>query len=308
MLIEGQEETGGGGIEEFVQAPTPSCVEADAIVIADVGNYALGVPTLTTSLRGMAALDVEVETLAGAVHSGMFGGPAPDALIALCRMLATLHDDDGQRGRGGPGDDRLRRRELRRGRLPHDAGVLPGVDLIGSGTIADRLYGKPSINVIGIDAPGGRRRRQRAHPQGPGPRERAPRARAGPRRGAGPRSAHHLQAAAPWDVRVEGRPRRRRRGVPGAHRRAGLRGRGHAALRAAYGKDVVHYGEGGSIPLVAAFLEAVPGAEMILWGAEEPRSQIHAPDESVDLAELERCVLAEALFINEMAALGRPQS
>ena len=73
------------------------------------------------------------------------------------------------------------------------------------------------------------------------------------------------------------------------------------AMAAAYGKDVVHYGEGGSIPLVAAFLGAIPGAEMILWGAEEPQCKIHAPNESVDLGELEHCALAEAMFIAGMA-------
>ena len=105
VLIEGSEECGGGGIEEFVHE-NAELLAADVIVISDVGNYALGVPTLTTSLRGMAACDVEVETLVGAVHSGMFGGPAPDALIAL-----SAHDRDparrgGQRRRRGARDAR----------------------------------------------------------------------------------------------------------------------------------------------------------------------------------------------------------
>ena len=152
VLIEGQEENGQGGMEGFVEA-NAELLKADVIVISDVGDYSLGVPTLTTSLRGVAALDVEVETLEGAVHSGMFGGPAPDALIALTRMIATLHEADGTvavKGLdvvaydGAPYDEAAFR---------EDAGVLPGVDLVGAGSIADRLYGRPSINVIGIDAP-----------------------------------------------------------------------------------------------------------------------------------------------------------
>ncbi|MFA5124079.1 M20/M25/M40 family metallo-hydrolase, partial [Zavarzinia sp.] len=136
VLIEGQEESGQGGIEEFVKA-NADLLKADVIVIADVGNYSIGVPTLTTSLRGMAALDVEVETLEGAVHSGMFGGPAPDALIALTHMIATLHDADGTvavKGLdvveydGAPYDEAAFR---------VDAGVLDGVDLVGAGSIAD---------------------------------------------------------------------------------------------------------------------------------------------------------------------------
>ena len=117
VLIEGQEESGQGGIEEFVKA-NAELLKADVIVIADVGNYSLGVPTLTTSLRGTAALDVEVATLEGAVHSGMFGGPAPDALIALVRMIATLHRRRRHSGRRRARRRRLRRRRLRRGGLP----------------------------------------------------------------------------------------------------------------------------------------------------------------------------------------------
>jgi acetylornithine deacetylase/succinyl-diaminopimelate desuccinylase-like protein len=298
VLIEGQEEAGEGGIEQFVHA-NAELLKADVIVISDVGNYALGVPTLTTSLRGMAALDVEVETLAGAVHSGMFGGPAPDALIALCRMIATLHDAAGDpvvKGLttmeydGAPYDEAAFRT---------DAGVLDGVDLIGSGTIADRLYGKPSINVIGIDAPKVDGAANALIPKA--------RARVSVRLAPGqvPDEAMqavkaHLEAAAPWNVRVKVTP-----GTTGDGFLAKTDGPAYAAaanaMAEAYGKDVVHYGEGGSIPLVAAFLEAIPGAEMILWGAEEPLCKIHAPNESVDLAELERCTLSEALFIAGLA-------
>jgi len=152
VLIEGQEECGQGGIEEFVKAHA-ELLKADVIVISDVGTYSVGVPTLTTSLRGVAALDVEVETLAGAVHSGMFGGPAPDALIALARMIATLHDADGAVAVRGLDRDEYDGASYEEAAYRSDAGVLPGVDLVGAGTVAERLYGRPSINVIGIDAP-----------------------------------------------------------------------------------------------------------------------------------------------------------
>ena len=294
VLIEGQEENGQGGIDEFVKA-NAELLKADVIVISDVGNYSIGVPTLTTSLRGMAALDVEVETLEGAAHSGMFGGPAPDALIALTRMIATLHDADGTvavKGLdvidydGAPYDEAAFR---------NDAGVLPGVDLIGAGSIADRLYGRPSINVIGIDAPVVDGAANALIPKA--------RARVSVRLAPGqdPEQAQalvsrHLEAVAPWRVKVKVTPGSTGQGFLAetggpAYAAAG------AALQAAFQKDVVHFGEGGSIPLVAAFLEAQPGAEMILWGCEEPQCKIHAPNESVDLAEVERCVLAEALFI-----------
>ena len=298
VLIEGQEENGQGGIEAFVKA-NAELLKADVIVISDVGNYSLGVPTLTTSLRGMAALDVEVETLEGAVHSGMYGGPAPDALIALAHMIATLHDAAGTVAvdgldvvayDGAPYDEAAFRA---------DAGVLDGVDLIGAGSIADRLYGRPSINVIGIDAPAVDGAANALLPKA--------RARVSVRLAPGQDPAEaqavvakHLEAAAPWRVKVRVTP-----GSVGQGFLARTDGPAYAAasdaMAAAFQKDVVHYGEGGSIPLVVAFLEALPAAEMILWGCEEPQCKIHAPNESVDLAELEHMVLAETLFIAGLA-------
>ena len=298
VLIEGQEECGRGGIEEFVKA-NAELLKADVIVISDVGNYSLGVPTLTTSLRGMAALDVEVETLAGAVHSGMFGGPAPDALIALARMIATLHDADGTVAVQGLNVDEYNGADYDETAYRNDAGVLFGVDLIGVGTVAERLYGRPSINVIGIDAPAvdgaanvlipkARARLSVRLTPGQDPAE------------AQAAVAKHVEAVAPWHVKVKVTP-----GGVGEGFLARTDGPAYAAaaaaMAAAFQKEVVHYGVGGSIPLVAAFLAAQPGAEMILWGCEEPQCKIHAPDESVDLAELERCVLAETLFIAELA-------
>ena len=298
VLIEGQEECGDGGIEEFVKA-NAELLKADVIVISDVGNYALGVPTLTTSLRGMAACDVEVETLEGAVHSGMFGGPAPDSLIALCRIVATLHDDKGDVAVKGLATMEYDGADYDEVAYRTDAGVLPGVGLIGSGSIGQRLYGKPSINVIGIDAPQVDGAANALIPKA--------RARISVRLAPGQEPADalkavqaHLEAAAPWDVKVKVTP-----GTVGEGFLAKTDGPAYAAatraMAAAYGKDVVHYGEGGSIPLVAAFLGAIPGAEMILWGAEEPQCKIHAPNESVDLGELEHCALAEAMFIAGMA-------
>ena len=298
VLIEGQEEVGGGGIEEFVRA-NAELLKADVIVISDVGNYALGVPTLTTSLRGMAACDVEVETLEGAVHSGMFGGPAPDALIALSRMVASLHDDAGDVAVRGLATMEYDGAPYDEGAYRQDAGVLDGVGLVGSGTIADRLYGKPSINVIGIDAP---RVDGAANALVPKARARVSVRLAPGQKPADAQKAvkEHLEAAAPWSVRVKVTA-----GAAGEGFLARTDGPAYAAattaLAAAYGKEVVQYGEGGSIPLVAAFHSAIPDAEMILWGTEEPMCKIHAPNESVDLGELERCTLAEALFIAGMA-------
>src|SRR5690606_38609914 len=94
VLIEGQEEYAGERLEAFIEA-NPELARADTIIVADTGNPRIGDPAVTTSLRGLAAFTIEVRTLKEAMHSGQFGGPTPDALTALIRMLASLHDDNG---------------------------------------------------------------------------------------------------------------------------------------------------------------------------------------------------------------------
>ncbi len=298
IVIEGQEETGFGALEEFVLAH-PGLFAADAIVIADAGNRSLGVPTLTTSLRGLTAVDLEVATLKGPVHSGSFGGAAPDALIALTRIIATLHDANGDVAIDG-----LDRIPYDGGEYDEDAyrahaGVLPDVALIGSGGLAERLFARPSVNVIGIDAPVVReavnslvpRARARvsvrlAPGQDPAAAQRA--------------VARHLLSVAPWHVRVTITPSGIGEGYL-AQTDGPVLSAAAEALRVAFERDAVHFGQGGSIPLVAAFHQAVPGAEIVLWGAGEPLCRAHAPDESVDLGELQRCILAEAVFLARLS-------
>ena len=299
VLIEGAEETGRTGIEELVRA-RPDLAAADAIVIADAGNRAVGRPTLTTSLRGMAKILIEVRTLAGPIHSGVYGGPAPDALAALIGMLATLHDAVGNVAVKGLEAVPYDGANYDEPAFRRDAGVLAGVALAGSGNIAEQLFSRPAITVIGIDAPAVEGAANVV----------APRARAAVTvrvpPGLDPAVAReavvrHLQAVAPWRAVLvftnagggEGFAAR----TDGPAYAAAAQ-----ALQTAYGVPVSYYGMGGSIPLVAAFHAAAPAAEIILWGAEEPLSHIHGADESVDLAELERCIVAETLFLATLPA------
>ena len=94
MLVEGEEEIGSPALPGFL-ARFGDALRADVVVFADAGNWTADIPALTTSLRGGTSVVVEVRTLRHGVHSGMYGGPAPDALTALCRMLASLHDERG---------------------------------------------------------------------------------------------------------------------------------------------------------------------------------------------------------------------
>lgn len=298
VLIEGEEEAGLGSLERWVGS-CGDLLAADLIVMGDVGNARLGVPTLTISLRGMAAVTLEVETLHTAVHSGMYGGAAPDALMALLRMLDSMLDADGNVAVAG-----LRPIDWAGGDYPEadfraDATVLPGVGLIGDGTVGERLWARPSVSVVGLDAPAVESAGNALIPKA--------RAKVSARIAPGqdPVEARaalraHLEQAVPWHARVTVTDSAAGEGFLAETDGPGYQ-KVEAALSAAFGAPVVHAGQGGSIPLVMAFRKAVPKAEIVLYGPEEPLCRIHSPNESVSLEELEHCILAEALVLRGMA-------
>ena len=298
MLIEGEEEAGLGSLDAWVEAHGGQ-VASDLVVIGDVGNAKLGTPTLTISLRGMAAVIVEVETLTTAVHSGMFGGVAPDALMTLVRIIDSLLDADGNVAVEGLSSNRVDGGDYPEADFRADATVLDGVGLIGDSSVGQRLWAHPSITAVGLDAPS-------VDSAGNAliPRARAKvSARLAP--GQDPAAAQaalraHIERVAPWHAKVT---------VTAAGGGEGFlaetSGPGYRVVESswaeAFGRPVVHAGQGGSIPLVMAFRHAVPGAEVVLYGPEEPLCRIHSPNESVSLDELEHCILAEALVLKGMA-------
>jgi acetylornithine deacetylase/succinyl-diaminopimelate desuccinylase-like protein len=294
VVVEGEEEW-GGPFEEYPRSH-PELFAADAIVVADVGNARVGEPTFTTALRGMAAVTVHCRTLEGAVHSGMFGGPAPDALMALIGLLATLRDPDGETAIDGIEGFEWDGAQFDEQVFRDLAGVVPEQPLVGQGTVASRLFSKPVVNVTGLDAPPTQGAINAVIPQATArvslrvpPGQDAVAARDA--------LIRHLQTHAPWGISVSVTPEAVGQGV-----RVDTGGPAYDAARAAmdqaYGKPAQEIGAGGSIPLIDSLRAAVPGAEILLFGAQDPMARIHAPNESVDLAELERAVLAQTLFLN----------
>ena len=153
LVVEGSEEQGTGGLEDFVPK-NADLLRADAILVCDTGNAAVGQPAATVSLRGMINVVVTVQALESEVHSGMFGGPAPDALAALVAMLATLRDDRGNTTITGLDNTQTWTGELYPPeQFRSDAGVLDGASLLGDGSVSDMLWARPAITILGIDCP-----------------------------------------------------------------------------------------------------------------------------------------------------------
>ena len=297
VLIEGEEECSTEHLPQLVQG-NADLLRADVAVIADAGNYREGVPTITTSIRGVTDCVVQVRVLEQAQHSGSFGGPVPDAITALARIIASLHDD-----RGNVAIQGLRRFDwngmvVTEDELREEVGAIPGVQMIGQGPIAAQLWTGPAVAVLGIDAPAIHGSSNQIVP--------VARARVSLRVAPGddPVAANqklveHLHAHAPWGVKVtveQGGGFEAGHGYMvdtdnPAYRAA------RAALSAAYGRDSIDTGSGGSIPLVPLLAQTFPGISVLMWGAMDERSNIHSTDESVSLSELETMTVAEALFL-----------
>lgn len=305
LFIEGEEEVGSPTFAAFLAAHRAR-LAADVLVVADSQNWSADIPALTTTLRGLVDCQVQVRTLRRPVHSGMFGGAVPDALSALVRILATLHDDTGDvavRGlvhgsRTGPDLDEQAFRA--------EAGLLDGVDLVGSGSLTDRLWMRPAISVLALDAP----RVADVANILVDTASAVVSLRLAP--GQDPDAAmaalvEHLHAHAPWGAEVTVRP-----GAAGSPTVVPAQGPlvevARAALRDAFGgAEPVEIGVGGSIPFIAALARDYPQAAILVTGAGDPAASWHGPDESLHLGMFEKVCLFEALLLARLSPGGSPR-
>ncbi|MDD7916410.1 dipeptidase [Actinomycetospora callitridis] len=298
LFVEGEEESGSPTLPALLAEHRDS-LAADVIVIADAANPAVDVPALTTSLRGLANIVVEVSMLERAVHSGMFGGPAGDALTALCRLLATLHDDKGEVAVAGLTVGSSEAPDVEEDTFRGDAGLLDGVEPLGTGTITERLAHKPAIAVLGIDAPAVDGSANILLPRA--------RAMVSVRLAPGDESGRaveavteHLRRHVPWGAHLE--VSTRASGEPFALEATGdVYDLAREALSAAFGHGTVEMGMGGTIPFIAEFARTFPGAAVLVTGVGDPASRWHGVDESLDLGMFGRCVLAEAMLLRSLS-------
>jgi cysteinylglycine-S-conjugate dipeptidase len=299
FFIEGEEEVSSETLPELLRQYRGR-LAADVIVIADAGNWDIGVPSLTTSLRGLIRMDVEVRTLTHAVHSGMWGGLVPDAIMALIRLLSTLWTGDGSPAVEGLGSAPAAELDYPEERLRAESGAAPGTSFIGTGPAVERLWSRPAVTVTGFDAPKVAGASNTLVP--------VARARVTIRLAPGDTSANavtrlqeHLEKHVPWGAQLTttvvdaGEPTT----LPTA-------GRAYTAARSALaeawdGVTPVDMGTGGSIPFIAQFQETFPAASILVTGVEDPDTRAHGANEGLYLPDFERAVLAEALLLQRLA-------
>jgi acetylornithine deacetylase/succinyl-diaminopimelate desuccinylase-like protein len=298
ICIEGYEEIGSGALTSY--PPTdPDRFRADALVIGDMGSMSPGVPTLTTALRGMANVTVGLRTLESGKHSGQYGGAAPDALLALVRALASLHDEHGDVAVAGLRRNEWDGPEQAEQEFRELATVLDGLPLFGTGGLGARIWSGPAITVVGIDVPSVDGAVNAVSPYA----RAAINVRVHPEQDAVEAQdavVEHLRALRPFGIDLDVQ-----RGPTGNGFAAATTGPAYAAARGAWsqawGAEVVHAGSGGSIPIVSALAGALPDAEALLVGTTDGYANIHGPNERVLLSEFENAVVAEADFLGRYA-------
>ncbi|MFE6733243.1 dipeptidase [Microbacterium sp. NPDC057650] len=297
MFIEGEEEYGSRSFAQFL-SDNADALRADAIVVADSGNWDQRTPGLTVTLRGNARFTLKIRTLEHASHSGMFGGAVPDAMMAAVTLLATLWDADGAvaveglqaRDAATPayGEDTLR----------EETGLLPGVSPIGRDEILSRIWNKPSVTITGIDATSVAAASNTLLPEvsvvissrvAPGQRA----------KDAYDALEAHLRAHAPYGAELTFSDVDLGDGflVDTAGWAVELT---RGAMADGYGVAPVDLGVGGSIPFIADLVREFPGAQILVTGVEDPHSRAHSPNESLHLDTFRNAVRAEALLLARM--------
>lgn len=299
LFIEGEEEIGSPSLAAILAAHHDE-LAADVFVIADSGNWDVGVPALTTTLRGVADCVVEVSTVDHGLHSGEFGGLVPDALTCLCRLLATLHDERGNVAIEGLLSSQAADIDYPLERLDVESGKLDGVQWIGDGSVVQRNWNAPSVSVLALDTT---RIADASNTLIPSARAKVS-LRVAPgddAERAGELLRAHLLSHAPWGAHVSvsegsaGQPSIIAVDGPGAQ--AAI-----AALRQAFGVEPVMMGMGGSIPMITDFQNAFPGCEIIVTAVGDPLSRAHSLDESLGLDDWRKAAAAEALLLEALAS------
>ncbi|WP_022899248.1 dipeptidase [Humibacter albus] len=294
VFIEGEEEFGSRSFANFLQRHK-SNLAADAIVVADSDNWSVDIPSLTVGLRGNVAFKLTVSTLQHASHSGMYGGGVPDAMLALARLLATLHDEDGAVAVEGMTTHEADVPDYSEERLREEAAVLDGVSLVGRGPVLSRLWNQPTITITGVDAPSVANASNTLLPKV------SVRLSARVAPGQSAREAfsaleRHLLANAPFGAHVEisdvdlGDPF-----LVDTSGWAAVEAKN--AMRDAWGAEPVEAGIGGSIPFIADLVREFPQAQILVTGVEDPDTRAHSPNESLHLGVFRRAILTEALLL-----------
>jgi len=304
FLLEGEEETGGAHIEAYVKTRPPR-LKADAAIVCDTEMFAPELPTICVGLRGIVYSDLVVQGADHDLHSGVYGGAAPNPIQAIAEILCALKDRDGHIRIPGFYDRVVPpsgKEKAAWARLPFDVDEythkeMGARELVGEPEVAlfDRLWARPTLEVHGI----------RGGFTGEGAKTVIPAratAKISTRLVADQRpdeAAEQLRAAiaeaCPRGVTAElkvlhsGAPSLTNPDNPFIHASA-------EAMKQVFGKDTVYIRSGGSIPIVGVF-DRYLGIPSVMMGFGLPDDNLHAPNEKFHLPNFYRGIESMARYL-----------
>lgn len=303
VFIEGEEEMGSPSFIPFIESHRDE-FKSDVIIVADSGNWSADIPSLTTSLRGNTCLDVTVKVLHHPVHSGQFGGPILDANTLSAMLIASMYDANGDVIIPGvTSEDPVGglQQDLDEDTVRKDAGVVESYQFAGTGSMASRMWTKPSVTVIGIDAQDVEssfnvianetrfRLSVRTAPhQDPQAAQEA--------------ITEFLVTHAPFGAEVAVTPLDNGKGWA-MDPNAQVSVNALEAMKEAFHVSPINKGEGGSIPFIPELQRLFPDAKVLVTGPEDPQSNAHSPNESIALEGLQHNIETEAILLNKLGML-----
>lgn len=294
VFVEGEEEAGSPSFANFLR-DFKDKLQSDVIIVADSGNWTTEIPAITTTLRGLVSLEFEVRTLDHAVHSGMYGGAVPDAMLALTKILGTMWDENGSVSIEGLKGSNLVKLDYSDSQLRIDSGLLPSTKAIGTDSILARIWTKPALTLIGLDYPAIAVSSNTLVP--------SVRAKLSLRIAPGEVPEEALEALKAHILAHNSLGAQINFGVVELGKPFSLEGSGWAkdlaakALQAAYGHASVDIGIGGSIPFIADLEAVFPGVQVLVTGVEDPDSRAHSPNESLHIETLRNAIVAQTLIL-----------
>lgn len=294
LFVEGEEEYGSPSFTSFLETYRDK-LTSEVIIVADSGNWSTEIPALTSSLRGNVAFNLGVSTLDHALHSGMFGGVAPDAMMALTMLISSFYDSEGNVVISGIQSTTSDNPEYSQEQFREEAGILSGVSLIGDGDVAAQLWHRPAVTVTGVDFPTLAHASNTLNP--------SVTARISVRvpPGVDAQDAYaaiqsHIQHHNTFNAQME-------------YSEVSL-GNGYLVdksslsyltytqvLADVWNVDPVNMGVGGSIPFISSFVDTFPSAHVLVTGVEDPDSRAHSPNESLHIPSFKKGILSEFLFL-----------
>lgn len=313
VIIEGEEEIGSSHLMDFLDQYKHK-MAADVMILTDLSNYDTGIPSLTTSLRGLVTLEVELKVMDHPLHSGMYGGPIPDPVVALSKIISGLVDDNGKvaipelHERVKPVSDVERKMyqslKMSRKLFREQASLLDSTEIFGDNEeILIKMWREPSLVINSIES-GSRKSAGNVIMDSVWTKIGLRIVPNIDREFAVEALKKKILSLAKWNVQISFKE-----DIRGSYWTTDIDHPyfevARKALSKGYNAETVYMGSGGSIPFAAPFSEALGGIPALMVGVEDPYTNAHSENESLHLGDFKKAIKGQIFLFEDLGKAGK---